>query len=84
MDKKITTELDLRGYDAVESLVVLDRFIDGCVLNNLNVIRIIHGKGTGVLKAAVTNHLKKHPNVLSRRFGVYGEGEDGVTIVTLK
>ncbi len=84
LDRKIQTELDIRGYDVVEGLAVLDRFIDGCVLNNLGVIRIIHGKGTGALKNAVTKHLKKHPNILTRRFGVYGEGEDGVTIATLK
>ena len=83
-NKNIKTEIDLRGYNSQEALMVLDNFLDQCVLNNLCVITIIHGKGTGVLKNAVTKHLKSHPSVLKRRFGEYGEGEDGVTIIELK
>lgn len=83
-NKNIKTEIDLRGYDSQEAILVLDSFLDQCVLNNLCVVTIIHGKGTGVLKNAVTRHLKSHPSVLTRRFGEFGEGEDGVTIVELK
>ena len=83
-NKNIKTEIDLRGYDSQEAIMVLDSFLDQCVLNNLCIVTIIHGKGTGVLKNAVTRHLKSHPSVLTRRFGEFGEGEDGVTIVELK
>ncbi len=83
-NREVKTEIDLRGYCCDEALLVLDRFIDGCVLNNLSIITIIHGKGTGALKNAVTKHLKKHPSILNSRFGVFGEGEDGVTIAELK
>lgn len=78
------TQVDLRGFSSQEALIVLDKFIDESVLNNLEVIRIIHGKGTGVLKAAVFKHLKTHKNILSQRLGEFGEGEDGVTICKLK
>ena len=78
------TELDLRGCNAEEALLLLDRFIDSSVLANIPQISIIHGKGTGVLRKAVQNHLKRHPNVASYRLGSFGEGENGVTIAELK
>lgn len=78
------TEIDLRGMMTDEAIPVLDRFIDGAVMSKLNVISIIHGKGTGALRAAVQQHLKRHPSVKSYRLGVYGEGEAGVTIAELK
>ena len=78
------TEVDLRGMNLEEALMELDRFIDECVLLHLEVISIIHGKGTGVLRKGVQAHLKTHPNIESYRLGVYGEGESGVTIATLK
>ena len=83
-DADVTTELDLRGQTADEAVSNLMLFIDKCVLNNISEIRIIHGKGTGVLRAAVTDELKHHPNIKEFRLGVYGEGENGVTIATLK
>lgn len=83
-NRSVRTEIDLRGYGVQEALPVLDKFIDECVLNSLGVVTIIHGKGTGVLKNAITKHLKQHPSVSSLRLGVYGEGEDGVTLVNLK
>ncbi len=77
-------ELDIRGYTVDEGLYELDAFIDRALMSGNKVVTIIHGKGTGALKAAVRNRLRKHPSVLSSRKGVYGEGEDGVTVVELK
>ena len=76
--------LDLRGQNGDEAVMELERFIDNGVRLHLETIRIIHGKGTGVLRQRVQTCLKKHPQVKSFRLGVYGEGEDGVTIATLK
>ena len=83
-DADVKAELDLRGQTADEALGNLGLFIDKCVLNGINEIRIIHGKGMGVLRSAVTEELKNHPNILEYRLGKYGEGEDGVTIAKLK
>ena len=58
--------------------------MDGAVLAGLNTVTIIHGKGTGALRAAVHQHLRKHKAVRTFRLGVYGEGESGVTIAELK
>lgn len=77
-------ELDLRGQDSVEAIMNVDHFIDHAQLSGLHVISIIHGKGTGVLRKAVQDHLRKHPAVKSFRLGTYGEGESGVTIAELK
>ena len=76
-------ELDLRGMSADEAITVLDNYIDSALLSKLPSVRIIHGKGTGVLRKAVQQHLKRHRRVKSVRLGVYGEGEDGVTIAEL-
>lgn len=84
MTRKVTTELDIRGYDAHDGIYAVDSFIDDAVMSGVNIVTIIHGKGTGVLKNAVRAHLKRHPSVKSSRKGVYGEGEDGVTVVELK
>ena len=83
-DADVKTELDLRGQTVDEALGNLSLFIDKCVLNNINEIRIIHGKGTGALRSAVNDELKHHPNIREYRLGVYGEGENGVTIAVLK
>ena len=83
-DADVTTELDLRGQTVDEALMNLGLFIDKCVLNNIPEIRIIHGKGTGALRSAVTQELRHHPNIKVFRLGVYGEGENGVTIAELK
>ena len=77
-------ELDIRGYTVDEGLYELDSFIDRAIMSGNKIVTIIHGKGTGALKQAVRNHLRKHPSVESSRKGVYGEGEDGVTVVELK
>ncbi|MBR4868421.1 MAG: Smr/MutS family protein, partial [Clostridia bacterium] len=82
--RKVSTELDLRGKASDEGLFEVDQFIDQAVLTGVETVTIIHGKGTGVLRQAVRQHLKTHRSVASFRRGQYGEGEDGVTVVTLK
>ncbi len=74
------SEIDLRGMDAVEAVSVLERYLDEAMRSNLSQVRIIHGKGTGTLRAAVQQSLKKNKYVKKFRLGQYGEGEDGVTI----
>jgi DNA mismatch repair protein MutS2 len=80
----VSTETDLRGMTSDEALGVLDLFLDGAVLSKLETVRVIHGKGTGALRTAVQAHLKRHPQVKAHRLGRYGEGEDGVSVVTMK
>ena len=78
------TEIDLRGMDAIEAICVLDRYLDEAMRANLTQVRIIHGKGTGTLRTAVQQDLKKNKYIKSFRLGVYGEGEDGVTIADFR
>ncbi len=78
------TEVDLRGMDAVEAICVLERYLDEAMRGNCQTVRIIHGKGTGVLRAAVHQELKRNKFIKKFRLGVYGEGEDGVTIAEFK
>ena len=73
-------EVDLRGMDAIEAICVLERYLDEAMRSNLKQVRIIHGKGTGVLRKAVHDSLKRNKFVKKHRLGMYGEGEDGVTI----
>ena len=80
----MASEVDLRGMDSVEAICVLDRYLDEAFRGNLPSVRIIHGKGTGVLRSAVHQSLRKNKFVKSFRLGVYGEGEDGVTIAEFK
>ncbi|MBQ3055551.1 MAG: endonuclease MutS2 [Oscillospiraceae bacterium] len=81
---KVATELDLRGMASDEAIPVVDRYLDQAFLAKLNSVIIIHGKGTGVLRAAVQSHLRKHPHVKSFRLGTFGEGETGVTVVEIR
>lgn len=74
------TEVDLRGMDSIEAICVLERFLDEAFRSHASSVRIIHGKGTGVLRTAVQQSLRKNKIVKKFRLGVYGEGEDGVTI----
>lgn len=76
----MTSEIDLRGMDSVEAICVLERYLDEAMRSNLPTVRIIHGKGTGVLRAAVQKSLRANKYVKKFRLGIYGEGEDGVTI----
>ena len=77
-------EVDLRGMNAEEGIMETDRFIDNAVMSGLHTLTLIHGKGTGILRNAIHQHLRRHKNVRTFRLGVYGEGESGVTIVELK
>ncbi len=76
----MASEVDLRGMDSIEAICVLERYLDEAMRSNLKSVRIIHGKGSGVLRSAVQQALKKNKHIRSFRLGLYGEGEDGVTI----
>lgn len=82
--RKVSMECDVRGLSLDEALMDVDNYLDMAVMNGLNEVSIIHGKGTGTLRSGIQKHLKQLPAVKSYRLGVYGEGEDGVTVVTLK
>ena len=77
-------EIDLRGMESIEAVATAEQFIDGAVMAKVSPIRIIHGKGTGALRTAIHQMLKKNKAVRSFRLGIFGEGETGVTIVELK
>ena len=77
-------ELDIRGLETAEADAVVENFISAAVMGRLETVTIIHGKGTGALRKAVHALLKRNRAVKSFRLGVYGEGESGVTVVTLK
>jgi DNA mismatch repair protein MutS2 len=77
-------EIDLRGMMTDEAVPVLERYLDTARMGKLNVVTVIHGKGTGALRSAVNQSLQRDPNVKSFRLGRFGEGETGVTIVELK
>ncbi len=83
MTRKSSLELDIRGMMTDEGVMEVDRFIDNCLLGGIEQITIIHGKGTGALRAAVHQYLKQNKHVKSYRLGVYGEGEAGVTVAEL-
>ena len=70
--------------DSIEAVTVMERYLDEAMRSGLKQVRVVHGKGTGVLRKAVQDELKKNRAVKRYRLGVYGEGEDGVTIATLK
>ncbi len=84
MNRRGGMELDIRGMMGDEGVLEVERFIDSSQLAGLSQIVIIHGKGTGALRAAVHQALKTNPSVKSYRLGAYGEGEAGVTVVELK
>lgn len=82
--KNVRTELNVIGTNIEESIFLVDKFLDEAALAKLETARIIHGKGTGVLGKGIQKYLKTHPHVKSYRYGTFGEGEMGVTIVELK
>ena len=77
-------ELDIRGMETLEAESVVENFLSAAVMGRLDTVTIIHGKGTGALRKAVHDILRRNKAVKSFRLGVYGEGESGVTVVTLK
>ena len=84
MDRRVGLELDIRGMLVDEALAVVDRYLDDAFLSGLSEVNIIHGKGTGALRTGVQDYLRRHSRVKSFRIGNYGEGDAGVTVVTLK
>lgn len=82
--RKIQLELDIRGYSSDDGVQELDKFVDNAVMSGVGLVTVIHGKGTGILRSAIHRRLKQIPTVKSFRLGLFGEGEDGVTIVELK
>ena len=82
--KSVESRLDLRGLDAEEACYRTDKYLDEAYMANLGEVTIVHGKGTGILRKAINDMLKRHPHVKSYRLGAYGEGGDGVTMVELK
>ena len=81
---RVEPQIDLRGMEAIEAVTAAERYIDSAVMAKLSTVTIIHGKGTGALRAAVQQMLRRNKAVKSFRLGRYGEGETGVTVVELK
>ncbi len=75
---------DVRGQSLGEAIENVDKYLDDCVLSSLTEVQIVHGKGTGTLRQGLHQHLRRHAHVDSFRLGKYGEGEEGVTVVTLR
>ena len=82
--RSASLEIDVRGMTVDEATLDVDRFIDNALLGSMNSFTIIHGKGTGALRKGIHTFLRRHPSVRTFRVGLFGEGEDGVTIVELK
>ena len=82
--KSISPEINVIGLNIEEATQIVDKYLDDANLSKLETVRIVHGKGTGKLRTGIHSFLKKHPHVKSFRMGTYGEGEMGVTVVTLK
>ena len=82
-ERNTSGEIDIRGMASDEAIIELDKYIDDAVLSGMGSIRIIHGKGTGVLRKAVQTHLRSHRSIKTFRIGLFGEGENGVTIAEL-
>ena len=81
--RTVRMECDVRGMALDEALIEVEHYLDEAVMAGMNEVAIVHGKGTGTLRAGIQKHLKTYPHVKSFRLGQYGEGETGVTIVTL-
>ncbi len=83
-ENAVAAELDIRGMETIEAIPVVERYIDSAHQGRMEQVTIIHGKGTGALRAAVQQALRKNKQVKSFRLGRYGEGETGVIVVELK
>lgn len=82
--KNVSQRLDIRGKNVEEAIEIVDQYLDDAFLSGLSEVLIVHGKGTGVLRSGIQNHLRGHMHVKSFRLGKFGEGEDGVSIIELK
>ena len=82
--KSISPEINVIGLNIEDATQIVDKYLDDANLSKLETVRIVHGKGTGKLRTGIHSFLKKHPHVKTFRMGTYGEGEMGVTVVTLK
>ena len=82
--KSVSLFINLHGYNVEDAIIEIDKYLDDAFLSGLSEVSIIHGKGTGALRSGVQSYLRHHPHVASFRMGKYGEGEEGVTVVTLK
>ena len=80
----VAPEIDLRGMESLEAVLAAERYLDSAVMAKLKTVTIIHGKGTGALREAIQQMLKRNKLVKNYRLGRYGEGETGVTVVELK
>ena len=80
----VTTEIDVRGDTCDEAIFVIDKFLDDAVLSSLNTVRVIHGKGTGALRKGLWDYFKHDSRIREYRLGNFGEGDAGVTVLTLK
>ena len=84
VNRDFRDEIDLRGLMGDEGWQAVDKYLDEAMVAGFTKVRLIHGKGTGALKNAIWQHLKKDARVASFRLGQYGEGDGGVTVVELK
>jgi DNA mismatch repair protein MutS2 len=82
--RSVPSSVDLRGMDSMEAVYTVDKYLDDAYMGGLAEVSIIHGKGTGVLRNAINDMLKRHSHVKRYRLGEYGEGGTGVTVVELK
>ncbi len=82
--KTISSEINVIGMNVEEAVSIVDKYLDDAKISKLETVRIVHGKGTGKLRAGIHKFLKAHPHVKDFRVGTYGEGEMGVTVVTLR
>ena len=78
------SEVDVRGFIGDDAIFVVDKFLDDAVLSGLVNVRIINGKGTGALRKALWDYFKRDKRIAEFRMGTFGEGDSGVTVVTLK
>ena len=82
--KNISPEINVIGLNIEEANLIIDKYLDDANIAKLETVRIVHGKGTGKLRTGIHAFLRTHPHVKSFRMGTYGEGEMGVTVVTLR
>ena len=82
--KNVSSEINVIGLNVDEAIFLIDKYLDDASLCKLPSVRIVHGKGTGILRKGVHKYLKANKHVSSFRLGTYGEGETGVTVVELK